>query len=145
MGGHLHINVYRQLRDAARRLKDELRLKIEEKGITWPQFHALFHINEQGVSVNELAGELHCNASNITGLVDRMTENGWVYREHSSEDRRVWLIRLTDEGIKMKENLIPQHNLNIIERMSVLNEGEMMQLLQLIDKLMYEKTKEDVL
>jgi len=107
----IYREVYWLLRKTSKQLKKELRKKIEEYGITWQQFHALYHIGDTGISANELAKELHCNASNMTGLIDRMTENGWVYREHSKEDRRVWLIKSTDKGKKMKEKLRPHPQL----------------------------------
>jgi DNA-binding MarR family transcriptional regulator len=137
-------DTYRLLRKTAYVLKNELRKKIEEHGITWPQFHALFHIGEEGMAANELARELQCNASNMTGLVDRMTENGWVYREHSKEDRRVWLIKLTEEGKKLLAVVRPQHRKNIEARMNRLSDEELKLLGDLLTKLLGEETGEEV-
>ncbi len=131
----LHKDVYRLLRNTAKYLKIELRKKIEEYDITWQQFHALYHIGDEGITANELARELNCNASNMTGIIDRMTDNGWVYREHSKEDRRVWFVKLTDEGLNLKNKLLPIHQENIIQVMSVLSEEELMLLKDLLSKL----------
>lgn len=84
---------------------------------------------------NELARELNCNASNLTGLIDRMIENNWVYRQHSEQDRRVWLVKLTGEGFKLKNQLVPQHRKNISELMTVLNDEELASLMSLLKKL----------
>jgi len=129
-------DVYWMLRNTSKHLKSELQKKIENYGITWPQFHALYHIKEEGISFNELAKEIHCNASNMTGLIDRMGENGWVYREQSVEDRRVWLVKLTEEGNRLKTTLLPKHKKNINQCMGVLNEEEIMTLKKILDKLM---------
>jgi len=142
MEDNLHQNVYRTLGHAYNQVKKDLHDKLADNGITWPQFHALYHIDSKGIQVNELARELGCNASNITGLIDRMVENGWVYREHSEEDRRVWLIKLTDEGIALRGRMIPEHESNIKERMSVLNEQELEQLYVLLKKLINNVDKE---
>lgn len=131
----LHRDIYWLLRRTSNRLRDELRKKIEDHGITWPQFHALYHIGEQGIPANELARELQCNASNMTGLVDRMADSGWVYREHSKEDRRVWLIKLTEEGLRLKNEVQPQHRDNIRQRMGILSEAELLTLQELLTKL----------
>jgi MarR family 2-MHQ and catechol resistance regulon transcriptional repressor len=136
MADSLYRDVYLQLRNTTSRLKDELRKKLEEFGITWPQFHALYHIGKEGIPSNELARELHCNASNMTGLIDRMTENGWVYREHSAEDRRIWYVKLTKEGARLKAVMLPQHKENIEQRMGVLNDQELITLRTLLTKLM---------
>jgi len=133
--GTIPRDIYWLLRSTANRLKRELRGKIEEHGITWPQFHALYHIGDAGIPTNELAQELQCNASNMTGLIDRMSENGWVYREHSEEDRRVWYVKLTPRGRQLKEEVHPQHKRNIEERMSVLSQQELITLQKLLTKL----------
>jgi len=131
----IYREVYWLLRKTSKQLKKELRKKIEEYGITWQQFHALYHIGDTGISANELAKELHCNASNMTGLIDRMTENGWVYREHSKEDRRVWLIKSTDKGKKMKEKLLPIHKNNMSQIMQRLSDEEIGEFKRLLIKL----------
>ena len=141
MGESLYRDVYWQLKSTTSRLKEELRKKLEDYGITWPQFHALYHIGEKGIPSNELARELQCNASNMTGLIDRMTENGWVYREHSEEDRRVWFVKLTEEGARLKAIVLPQHKQNIEKRMGVLSDQELMALQNLLTKLMDLKSE----
>lgn len=129
-------DVYWLLKRAAGQLKTELRKKIEENGITWPQLHALYHIGEEGLPAHELARELHCNASNMTGLIDRMAENGWVYREQSQADRRVWLVKATQDGLRLKNSVLPRHQANIEARMAVLSPQELSQLRELLTKLM---------
>jgi MarR family transcriptional regulator, organic hydroperoxide resistance regulator len=131
--------VYWILKNTSGQIKKELRDKLTENDITWPQYHALYHIGEEGTPANELAKELNCNASNMTGLIDRMIENRWVYREHSAEDRRVWLVKLTDEGKELRSRLIPIHLRNIEDRMSVLNEEELSTLKALLEKLVKGK------
>lgn len=135
MDDSLSHEVYRTLKYAHQQLKKDLRRKLTTKGVTWPQFHALYHLNTEGVPVNELASELHCNASNITGLIDRMRENGWVYREHSKKDRRVWLIKLTEEGMDFKNKIFPEHLKNIQKRMQTLSQTELVTLKKLLNKL----------
>ena len=138
----LMLDVYRTLRRASKNIKKHLRNKLVESEITWPQFHALYHIGEEGIAANELAKELNCNASNMTGLIDRMMENNWVYRERCEQDRRIWLIKLTEEGMKVRSKLIPEHNRNIIDRMSVLDDEELKTLKNLLEKLLQYETGE---
>jgi MarR family 2-MHQ and catechol resistance regulon transcriptional repressor len=129
------LDVYRALVQTHNRIKKDLRDKLADSGITWPQFHALYHIGEEGIPANELAKELNCNASNMTGLIDRMIENNWVYREQCEQDRRVWLIKLTEEGMRLRTKLIPEHHRNIRNRMAVLDSEELVTLKRLLDKL----------
>jgi MarR family 2-MHQ and catechol resistance regulon transcriptional repressor len=142
MNESLAREVYWLLRSTGSRLKAEFRKKIEEFGVTWPQYHALYHIGREGIPANELARELQCNASNMTGIIDRMADNGWVYREHLAEDRRVWLVKLTDQGASLREKIVPRHQSNIFERLGVLSPEELELLRSLLVKLKDDDSKE---
>src|SRR5882724_9247020 len=58
------------------------------------QCHVL-HLIEPGrpLPMRRLAETLGCDASNVTGLVDRLEARGLVERRPSSEDRRVKELR----------------------------------------------------
>ena len=53
--------------------------------------------------MGELAQQMHCDNSNITGIVDRLTERGLVERRAAEGDRRVKLVALTDAGRAIRE------------------------------------------
>ncbi|MFI5358916.1 MAG: MarR family winged helix-turn-helix transcriptional regulator [Halanaerobiales bacterium] len=127
--------VYRALRKTYRCLKKEFKGIAEANDLTWAQFHALYHIDEKGVPFHFLSEHLHCHASNLTGLIDRMMEKGFVIREQSREDRRVWLIKLTDKGQDFKNKLLPAYQESIEKRFSVLSQEELVTLYDLLEKL----------
>ena len=127
--------VYRSLRKTYRSLKREFKKIAEDNGLTWAQFHALYHINEEGIPFNYLSEHLHCHASNLTGLIDRMIEKGIVTREQSQEDRRVWLIKLTEKGRDFKNMLLPAYQDSIEDRFAVLKQEELDTLYRLLEKL----------
>lgn len=53
---------------------------------------------EGPLSMRELAERLYCDASNVTGIVDRLEERGLVERQMLPGDRRVKQLVLTDAG-----------------------------------------------
>jgi DNA-binding MarR family transcriptional regulator len=55
--------------------------------------------------IGELAQLMHCDNSNLTGIVDRLSERGLVERTQAEGDRRVRLIALTAEGQRIREDL----------------------------------------
>ena len=55
--------------------------------------------------MGELAQYMHCDSSNITGIVDRLEERGLVERQAAEGDRRVRLVALTDAGRDMRDEL----------------------------------------
>jgi MarR family transcriptional regulator, organic hydroperoxide resistance regulator len=61
---------------------------------------------DAGIPMGQLAGALACDASNVTGLVDRLESRGLVERRPSAEDRRVKVLRLTPLGAKLRAALV---------------------------------------
>jgi DNA-binding MarR family transcriptional regulator len=55
--------------------------------------------------MNALAGLLHCDASNVTNIADRLEAAGLVLRQPSGEDRRVKTLLLTPEGERMRARI----------------------------------------
>ncbi|HEY8001166.1 MAG TPA: MarR family transcriptional regulator [Solirubrobacterales bacterium] len=55
--------------------------------------------------MGELAQSMHCDNSNITGIVDRLEERGLVERGAAIGDRRVKLVALTDAGREIRDEL----------------------------------------
>jgi MarR family transcriptional regulator, organic hydroperoxide resistance regulator len=57
-------------------------------------------------TMSEIATVLHCDNSNVTGVVDGLEERGLVVRTPSTDDRRVKLIALTAEGRRVRARLM---------------------------------------
>jgi MarR family transcriptional regulator, organic hydroperoxide resistance regulator len=75
-----------------------------ELGLAPMQLHALRLIEpESELPMSSLAGKLFCDASNVTGIVDRLEARGLIERRPASYDRRVKLLALTDEGRRVRE------------------------------------------
>ncbi len=75
----------------------------QELGLAPMQLHAL-RLIEPGVEVpmSSLAGKLFCDASNVTGIVDRLEARGLIERRPAEHDRRVKLLVLTAEGDRVR-------------------------------------------
>lgn len=56
--------------------------------------------------MSAIAEQCGCDASNITGIVDRMEARGLIERRDSPRDRRVKLIALTDEGAETRARVL---------------------------------------
>ena len=55
--------------------------------------------------MSKLALVLHCEPSNITGLVDRLERNGLVERRVDPHDRRVKQIAPTEAGLRLADEV----------------------------------------
>ena len=56
--------------------------------------------------MSRLAETLSCDASNVTGLVDRLESRGLVQRRASADDRRVKVLDLTPTGSRLRAQLL---------------------------------------
>src|ERR1700722_18313053 len=71
------------------------------------QCHVL-HLIEPGrpIPMGQLAATMACDASNVTGLVDRLESRGLIRRRPSPEDRRVKVLDLTPTGSRLRTLLV---------------------------------------
>jgi MarR family transcriptional regulator, organic hydroperoxide resistance regulator len=71
-----------------------------------PQVRALAVLDpDRPVPMSELADALHCDNSNVTGIVDRLEDRGLVERRSASHDRRVKMLAVTERGAEVRERL----------------------------------------
>lgn len=61
---------------------------------------------DRPIPMGQLAGALSCDASNVTGLVDRLESRGLIQRRPSAEDRRVKVLSLTPLGARLRAALL---------------------------------------
>jgi MarR family transcriptional regulator, organic hydroperoxide resistance regulator len=71
-----------------------------------PQVRALGVLDpDRPVPMSELAEALHCDNSNVTGIVDRLEDRGLVERRSATHDRRVKMLAVTPRGAEIRERL----------------------------------------
>jgi MarR family transcriptional regulator, organic hydroperoxide resistance regulator len=75
-----------------------------ELGLAPQQAGALRALVEP-VPMGDLATALHCDSSNVTGIVDRLEERGLVRREAAEGDRRVKMLVLTPSGERLRREI----------------------------------------
>ena len=70
-----------------------------------PPQSIVLRLLDQPRPMGELAQQMHCDNSNLTGIIDRLEERELVQRTQADGDRRVRLIALTDRGREIREEL----------------------------------------
>lgn len=111
-------------------------LKIQEYGLTAPQFgilEALYHLGP--LSLGALADKLLVTGGNITYVMDRLEDQGMVYRQRSPEDRRIIQAKLTEKGASLISDVFPGHAAFIGTLSEHLDGDEQEQLRRLLKKL----------
>jgi MarR family transcriptional regulator, organic hydroperoxide resistance regulator len=88
-------------------IKAKKQTSLAEFDLTQAQAQLLGSLEpDRPIAMNELANTLGCDASNVTGLVDRLEERGLLERRTSAEDRRMKMIAVTTSGEKQRRKLL---------------------------------------
>jgi MarR family transcriptional regulator, organic hydroperoxide resistance regulator len=76
-------------------------------GISLAQAHALRLLDpEEPMPMSALAERLFCDASNVTGIVDRLEARGLVERRSAEGDRRVKALGITPAGVELRNEVL---------------------------------------
>ncbi|MBF9051411.1 MarR family transcriptional regulator [Roseobacter sp. HKCCD9010] len=97
------LRLWLRLLKSTRVVEAELREKLRlEFASTLPRFDvmAALHRHPKGLKMSELSRFLMVSNGNVTGIVDRLTEEGFALREQVPGDRRAARARLTKKGIE---------------------------------------------
>ena len=80
--------------------------RLVKAGVSMIQLHVLSMLVRHGeTTMSRLAAAIDASVSNVTGLVDRMEQRGYVERVRVPDDRRVILIRVTPQGKAMLDEI----------------------------------------
>ncbi|MCF6430417.1 MarR family transcriptional regulator [Leisingera sp. MMG026] len=86
---------------ATKAVESEVRENLRRDfATTLPRFDVMAALmqHEKGLKMSELSGVLKVSNGNVTGIVERLVEDGHVQREKVEGDRRANLVRLTAAG-----------------------------------------------
>ena len=78
-----------------------------------------------------------CDASTVTGLVDRLEARGLIARSNHPTDRRVKLLALTKEGSELRDKILAENQKAESTRLDqILTDGERKVLQTILAKLL---------
>ena len=87
------------------RMRRHYATRVAELDLTPTQAHLVRELAPGPRPMGELAERLACDASNVTGLADRLEARGLLERRPSPGDRRVKVLALTEEGERVQRAL----------------------------------------
>lgn len=89
---------------------------IRDHGLTRTEFGVLELLYHKGAQpIQRIGDKVLMSSGNITYVVDKLVQKGFVRRNASTEDRRCIYAGITDEGAKFVEEVFPNH-VDIIEQ-----------------------------
>lgn len=113
---------------------------LHEIDLTYTQYITMMVMWEyKEISVKELGNKLFLDSGTLTPLLKNLEKKGLVTRERSKKDERFLVVKITDEGINLREKAveIPAKVSGCIS----LDEQEALQLYTIVKKILKHMEK----
>jgi MarR family transcriptional regulator, organic hydroperoxide resistance regulator len=102
---------------------------LKPLNLSIPQFDVLSTLTEQdALSQSELAEKLYVTKGNVSGLIDRLAEAGYVERRSTPGDRRANAVILTAKGREVADAGISLQRQFVAETLGRLSKDDMVRL-----------------
>src|ERR1700751_6330531 len=98
---HHELRLWLRLLTCATLIEGEVRRRLRDSfEVTLPRFDLMAQLYRapKAMTLGELSQRMMVSNGNVTGLVERLVEQGLISRRPSPEDRRAQLVNLTAEG-----------------------------------------------
>jgi DNA-binding MarR family transcriptional regulator len=122
-----------------KKIRERLR---EDHNTTLPRFDVMsaLYRSKKGLKMTEISGALKVSNGNITGIIDRLAQDGHVLRVAVEGDRRTNLVSLTNKGRAQFDVYANAHEswVNII--LEKLSEQNGQDLINLLDTISYNRS-----
>ena len=139
------LRLWLRLLKVSRLIEGELRERLrKEFDSTLPRFDVLAALNrsEQGLRMSELSGVLRVSNGNVTGIVDRLVEEGLLLRVPVEGDRRASLVRLTKKGSERFAAMASVHEDWVNELLGDISPEDAQQIAALLSDVAVRTTQE---
>jgi DNA-binding MarR family transcriptional regulator len=87
---------------------------------------------EEGLTASEIGKRLVLDNATLSGILDRMSEKGWVHKANDDEDKRFIRIHLSDKSKGLKPLILAEREKSNEEILSILNLEEKVLLKRLL-------------
>jgi MarR family 2-MHQ and catechol resistance regulon transcriptional repressor len=133
----LALSMWVKLARAADTLAMNTAKDIDEYGLTVSQFGIIETLGHLGpMKIGEMCSKKLTTGGNMTVVIDNLEKLGLVERLKDNEDRRAYVVRLTEKGEEKFKEMFPKHAYYVEKLVwSALNEKEIIELSELLKKL----------
>ncbi|BCK01817.1 MarR family winged helix-turn-helix transcriptional regulator [Anaerocolumna chitinilytica] len=109
---------------------------IKDSGLTASQFEVLEVLRDLGdLRISDIIEKILATGGNMTVVIDNLAKDGLVQQSVDPQDKRVKLIRISDKGKALMDDLIPRYLDNINTIFDKLPEAEKKTLREILTKL----------
>lgn len=125
-----------QLYRAFKKIRAKEMAYIKSNNLTMNQFQVLEVLYHRGdLSVGAITKLTHGTSGNVTVVIKNLVRDGLVNSIPDPEDKRTYIISITQKGKDIIKELFPTHAKNFEEYFKVLDDDEVETLFKLLRKL----------
>lgn len=138
------LRLWLQLLKLSSGIEGELRRRLRDRhDTTLPRFDVMAALarHRDGLKMSDLSRYLKVSNGNVTGIVDRLVEEGLALRVAVPGDRRANIARLTPKGEAAFANLAAQHEAWIDELLKPLTGTDTQTMMGLLKKAMTQEAR----
>jgi MarR family transcriptional regulator, 2-MHQ and catechol-resistance regulon repressor len=121
---------------AYRAVNEHVNKRIATFGLNPTEFavlELLYHKGDQ--PLQQIGGKILLASGSMTYVIDKLEKKELLKRVACKEDRRVTFAQITDKGKELIEEVFPTHQEEINQVMSVLNDEEKAQAIELLKRV----------
>lgn len=109
---------------------------IKERGVTLAQFGVIEVLYHKGnLKVGEIIEKTLSTAGNMTVVIDNLAKEGYVKKYKNPEDKREYIVEISEKGREFMENFFPEHIENLSGILKALDSKEKEKMIKLCKKL----------
>ena len=125
---------------SASQLKKKAGEFLRPFGLTDVQFNLMMLLRHQsgnrgGLNQAQISNMMLVNRANITAIIDRMEKGGLVIRTAMPSDRRSNLVKLTERGTKLLDEIEPLYAEEVERIMAVLIKSDQKRLITMLERI----------
>lgn len=134
----LALRLWLRIEACANLVENLLRCRLRTQfGITPPRFDLMAQLAHSpgGLKMGELSKRMMVTGGNVTGITDQLVAEGLVARRDNPQDRRAYIVTLTEEGRRLFQTMADAHEAWVRELFTPLGTTEQKQLYELLASL----------
>ena len=136
------MQLFAQFRQVSHSLYQKAQTGLDAINLSMPQFRILLHLlfaeqieQRHGLHPSEISERQGTNRNTISSLVRSLEQAQWVRRELDQQDRRKFLICLTEAGRELVTDHARGHYAGVDQLFQTLTDAEVLEFGRILEKL----------
>lgn len=138
---HGAVRLWLRLLGCHNHIEEVLRKNLRSRfGTTLARFDLMAQLERhpEGLRMQDLSRQLMVTGGNVTGLTDRLVEEGLIERRADPSDRRAFIVNLTPVGRRQFAAMATQHEAWVVELFEGFDREELNRLSEALSRLKHK-------